>query len=307
MPDCAIAARASASVASGGDRRRVLEALGVDRRDPQPLQRAVGADEVGAPSATPGRPRISAGVSYCSRTPPTSRMAMRSPIFTASSMSWVTNTTVLLHLALQAEELVLEPHAGHRVDGAERLVHQEHGRDRRRARGPRRRAGAARPTAARGSGRGSRRGRARRGRAARRRARAMRSFDQPSRRGTVPMLVAMVWCGNSPTCWITYPMRRRSSTGSAWVTSSPSRKMRPARRLDQPVDHLQRRRLAAARRPDEHADLAVGDVERSARAPRPAVRVLLADRVETDHRLGRCGGGDRADATRHAVARRTSR
>ena len=31
----------------GRDRRRVLEALGIDRRDPQPLQRAVGADEVG--------------------------------------------------------------------------------------------------------------------------------------------------------------------------------------------------------------------------------------------------------------------
>ena len=29
------------------------------------------------------------------------------------------------------------------------------------------------------------------------------------------------------------------------------------RRLDQPVDHLQRRRLAATRRADEHADLAV--------------------------------------------------
>ena len=35
-----------------------------------------------------------AGDAYCSSTPPMSRMAMRSPIFTASSMSWVTNTTV---------------------------------------------------------------------------------------------------------------------------------------------------------------------------------------------------------------------
>ena len=55
----------------------------------------------------------------------------------------------LLHLALQPQELVLQPHACHRVDGAERLVHEEDGRDRRRARARRRRAGAARPTAAR--------------------------------------------------------------------------------------------------------------------------------------------------------------
>ena len=34
------------------------------------------------------------------------------------------------------------------------------------------------------------------------------------------------------------------------------------RRLDEPVDHLHRRRLAAPRRTDEDADLAVGDVER---------------------------------------------
>ena len=67
-------------------------------------------------------------------------------------------------------------------------------------------------------------------------------------------------------------MWRRSSTGSAWVTSSPSRKMRPARRLDEPVDHLQRRRLAAPRRADEHADLARRGCRATARAPRPAVR-----------------------------------
>ena len=41
------------------------------------------------------------------------------------------------------------------------------------------------------------------------------------------------------------------------VEEDPSR-----RRLDEPVDHLERRRLAATRRPDEDADLVVCDVER---------------------------------------------
>ena len=53
---------------------------------------------------------------------------MRSPSFTASSMSWVTNTIVLRTLGLQPQELVLEARAGDRVDGAERLVHQQHRR-----------------------------------------------------------------------------------------------------------------------------------------------------------------------------------
>ena len=35
----------------------------------------------------------------------------------------------------------------------------------------------------------------------------------------------------------------------------------PAGRLDEPVDHLHGGRLAAARRPDEHAQLALADLE----------------------------------------------
>ena len=49
---------------------------------------------------------------------------MRSPILIASSMSWVTKTTVLRELGLEAQELVLKAVAGDRVDGAERLVHE---------------------------------------------------------------------------------------------------------------------------------------------------------------------------------------
>jgi hypothetical protein len=60
----------------------------------------------------------------------------------------------------------------------------------------------------------------------------------------------------------------------------------PGRRLDQPVDHLQRRGLAAARRSDQHADLAVVDVEAQLAHRELTVGIPLADRVEADHRLG---------------------
>src|SRR3546814_12377619 len=42
-----------------------------------------------------GEPSTAAGTSYCARRPPSAKTATRSPIRTASSMSWVTITTVL--------------------------------------------------------------------------------------------------------------------------------------------------------------------------------------------------------------------
>ena len=70
-----------------------------------------------------------------------------------------------------------------------------------------------------------------------------------------------------------------------------------AGRLDQPVDHLHRRGLAAARRADEHDDLAGGDLERDV-VDRGAglPRVLLGDVLEQDPlpvRLLPGGGGGR--------------
>ena len=43
-------------------------------------------------------------------------------------MSWVTKTIVLRTVLLQAQELRLQPLADHRVDGGERLVHEQHRR-----------------------------------------------------------------------------------------------------------------------------------------------------------------------------------
>ena len=109
----------------------------------------------------------------------------------------------LLQLALEAPELVLEPGAGDRVDRTERLVHEQDRRIGRERAGDadalalpaRELVGIAVAVLARDRGR--------RGRAARRRARATLALSQPSRRGTVATLCAMVWCGNRPTCWMT--------------------------------------------------------------------------------------------------------
>ena len=56
-------------------------------------------------------------------------------------------------------------------------------------------------------------------------------------------------------------------------------------RLDQPVDHAHRRRLAAAGRADQDADLAPGDIERQLAYGDRAVAVALLDPVESDHRV----------------------
>ena len=48
-----------------------------------------------ATNSLAGSARIWSGVSYCASRPPSARMAMRSPILIASSMSWVTKMTVL--------------------------------------------------------------------------------------------------------------------------------------------------------------------------------------------------------------------
>ena len=81
-----------------------------------------------ATNSLAGARSSSAGRSYCSRTPPTSRMAIRSASLMASSMSWVTKHDGLAQPALQVEQLVLEAGPDDRVDGAVGLVHQQHRR-----------------------------------------------------------------------------------------------------------------------------------------------------------------------------------
>ena len=64
----------------------------------------------------------------------------------------------------------------------------------------------------------------------------------------------------------------------------PSMRMSPLGELDQPVDELERGRLPAAGRADEHADLARGDGERQALdgralSSRVAFRRLVEDEL----------------------------
>ena len=132
----------------------------------------------------------------------------------------------LAEFALQPEELVLQPGPDDRVDGRERLVHEQH----RRVGGQRSRDTDSLLLAP--------------GELARvpvgvqsrvepdqveelaARARAC-AFGVPINDGTVATFVEIFWWGNSPICWMTYPIRRRSWTGSSEVTSRPSRKIRP--------------------------------------------------------------------------------
>lgn len=74
-----------------------------------------------------------------------------------------------------------------------------------------------------------------------------RFLSQPRVRGMSPMLSATVKCGKRPTCWMTYPIRRRSWSGSARVTSSPSRKTRP---VVGSISRLIRRRVVVLPQPD---------------------------------------------------------
>ena len=79
-------------------------------------------------NSSAGCARIASGVSYWASTPPSRRIAIRSPIVIASSMSCVTKIDRLRDLAVQAPQLLLEPRARDRVERAERLVHQQHRR-----------------------------------------------------------------------------------------------------------------------------------------------------------------------------------
>src|SRR5258708_6187761 len=85
-------------------------------------------------------------------------------------------------------------------------------------------------------------------------------------------------------------MPRRSCEIPVALTLLPSIDDVAAGNRDQPVDHLQRRRLAASGRPDQNADLAAWHLEAEIpdRGLRPA-RVALGDVEEGNGRSGGSG------------------
>ena len=80
-------------------------------------------------------------------------------------------------------------------------------------------------------------------------------------------------------------MRRRSSTGIDFGDVVVVEEDATRRRLDEPVDHAHRRRLATARRTDEHTDLAVVDLEAEVVHGDVPVGIALRDVLEPDHQI----------------------
>ncbi len=92
-----------------------------------------------ATNGVAGDPSNCAGVSYCSRMPPSRSTAMRSPEPHRLLDVVGHEHHGLAQFLLESQELALQAGPGDRVDGPERLVHQQHrrvGRQRSRHAGP---------------------------------------------------------------------------------------------------------------------------------------------------------------------------
>ncbi len=102
------------------------------------------------------------------------------------------------------------------------------------------------------------------------------------------MLPRTVFQGNSAKCWNTMP---RSGPGPA--TGLPSTRIAAGFDRQKAADQIEQRRLAAAGRPEQRDEFAVGDLERDLVERQhlaPARRAVdVADAVDDD--LGGCGHG----------------
>ena len=116
---------------------------------------------------------------------------------------------------------------------------------------------------------------------------AIRDFGQPSRRGTVAMFSPIVMVREEADL-LDHIADAAAQLGGRQVADAPPVDADVARvEGDQPVDHLQRRRLAAARRADEDAERPGRDLEREiVERGGVASRIALRDVVEDDLRGG---------------------
>ena len=233
-------------------------------------------------NASAGWARIVSGVPNCTSAP-SRRIAIRSPILSASSISCVTNTIVFFRSLQDLQELALQMGAGYGVDGAERLVHQHH----RRIGGKRARDADALPLSA-----GER---ARKAVAISRRVHA----DQRQQFVHAPRharLVPFQQARHGGDVVGDRPVRKQPdllddvADAAAKLDAIDVHDIAPADRdgpgvgLDHPVDDPHRRRLAAAGRSDEHAQLALGNRQRQViDGGTHRARKLLGERGDLDH------------------------
>ena len=259
-----------------------LEVVAVDGGDGQPAQAAGGADEVldelvgGMGEQLGGRAEL--------RQPPAGGED-RHPVAHLDRLVDVVGDEDdgLAELALEPQELLLEPDADHRVDRAERLVHQQHRRVGRERPGHAdalaltagelvgiavavgRRVEADEVHQLAGALLGGRRRLAVEQRHRHHVAQDLLVGEQPDLLDDVADAAAQL---------------DRVDGGDVLAVDEDA----PGGRLDQPVDHLQRRRLAAARRSHQHHELAARDVEVELVDGDGAVVVGLADAGQPDHR-----------------------
>ena len=225
-------------------------------------------------------------------------------------MSWVTKTIVLRISRLQAQELVLQALAVDRVDRAERLVHEHQrrvggqgagdadalalaaGELRRVARAHRR---GSRPMSSSSS-------------STRARMRCARSQPSSARDGG-DVLARSSGAGRGRSAGSRSRCRAAARPGWRSRTDRPSSRMSPLGDLDHAVDQAHRRRLAAARGPDEDADVAGGDLEaRACRSPARSARgsVFVTSRNSSVAACG-CDDGPSAWAVSGRSRRRIPR
>jgi hypothetical protein len=282
------------------DDRRVLEVVGVDRGDGEALEPPVGTDEV-RHEVVGGAAEQLRGRGVLLHVPALAHD--RDPVADPDGLLDVVGDEDdrLPHCRLQAQELRLQPLADDRVDGRERLVHQEHGGvagEGARHPGPLALpAGELMRVAVPVHG----------GVEAHQREQFL---DAGPGAGTIPAEQA----GHGAHVGADGLVREEPDVlddvadAAAQLDRVDPRDVvlaqqdPPGGGLDDPVDHLHRRRLAAPGRADEHRQLPGGEGEVELGHPDSAVRVRLADALEPDL-LGAaegCGGGGVSTSV-HAV------
>ncbi len=262
------------------DHRRLFQVALLDRCDGQPLQTAVRADEVGDVRGGRRAQHLRRRVELLDAALPVDRHPVPEPHRLLDVVRDEQHR--LAHLLLQLQELVLQVLAHHRVDRAERLVHQQHRRVRRQR--PRHAhplplpAGELVRVAVAVAGGVQ--------------ADQVEQFGRPR----LPLRARPAQQGRHGRGVLQHRLVREEAHLLDDVADPAPQPHRfdvrdvlavqqdpPGRRLDQPVHHLHRGGLAAPGRADERDQLALSHLERQVVHGDGPVGVALADMFETNH------------------------